>query len=78
MKVKLDNMKERLSEKLIHYQSILEERARKLEGILDKIRKTLNVNIRISESVFGAAKTSFPGRRYSISNVDIEYFCTSL
>jgi predicted DNA binding CopG/RHH family protein len=51
MKVKLDKYEREIEREADSYRSISKKESQKLEGILDKIRKTRNVNIRISESV---------------------------
>jgi predicted DNA binding CopG/RHH family protein len=56
MKVKLDKYEREIEREADSYRSISNKERAKLEGILDKIRKTRNVNIRISESVLEQLK----------------------
>jgi predicted DNA binding CopG/RHH family protein len=56
MKVKLDKYEREIEREADSYRSISKEERTKLEGTLDKIRKTRNVNIRISESVLEQLK----------------------
>lgn len=56
MKAKLDKYERQVEREAGSYRSISEKERAKLEGILDKIRKTRNVNIRISESVLEQLK----------------------
>jgi predicted DNA binding CopG/RHH family protein len=56
MKVKLDKYEREIEREADSYRSISNKERAKLEGVLDKIRKTRNVNIRISESVLEQLK----------------------
>jgi len=56
MKVKLDKYEREIEREAASYGSISKQERAKLEGILDKIRKTRNVNIRISEAVLEQLK----------------------
>jgi predicted DNA binding CopG/RHH family protein len=56
MKAKLDKYEREIEREADSYRSISKKERAKLEGILDKIRKTRNVNIRISESVLEQLK----------------------
>jgi len=56
MKVKLDKYEREIEREADSYRSISNKERAKLEGTLDKIRKTRNVNIRISESVLEQLK----------------------
>ena len=56
MKLKLDKYEREIEREADSYRSIAKKERAKLEGILDKIRKTRNVNIRISESVLEQLK----------------------
>ena len=56
MKVKLDKHEREIERHADSYQSISKRERAKIEGMLDKIRKTRNVNIRISESVLEQLK----------------------
>ena len=56
MKAKLDKHERQIEREAGSYRSISKKERAKLEGILDKIRKTRNVNIRISESVLEQLK----------------------
>jgi predicted DNA binding CopG/RHH family protein len=56
MKVKLDKYEREIEREADSYRSISKVERTKLEGTLDKIRKTRNVNIRISESVLEQLK----------------------
>ncbi len=56
MKVKLDKHEREIEREAASYRSISKQERVKLEGILDKIRKTRNVNIRISEAVLEQLK----------------------
>ena len=56
MKAKLDKYEREIEREAGSYRSISKKERAKLEGILDKIRKTRNVNIRISESVLEQLK----------------------
>ena len=56
MKVKLDKYEREIEREADSYRSISKKERAKLEVILDKIRKTRNVNIRISEAVLEQLK----------------------
>jgi predicted DNA binding CopG/RHH family protein len=56
MKVKLDKYEQGIEREANAYRPISKKERAKLEGILDKIRKTRNVNIRISEAVLEQLK----------------------
>ena len=56
MKVKLDKYEQEIEREASAYRPISKKERAKLEGILDKIRKTRNVNIRISEAVLEQLK----------------------
>ena len=56
MKVKLDKYERAIEREADSYRSISKKERTNLEGVLDKIRKTRNVNIRISESVLEQLK----------------------
>jgi len=56
MKVKLDKYEQEIEREANAYRPISKKERAKLEGILDKIRKTRNVNIRISEAVLEQLK----------------------
>ncbi|MEW6511809.1 MAG: CopG family antitoxin [Bacteroidota bacterium] len=56
MKVKLDKYEREIEREADIYRSLSKKERAKLEGILDKLRKTRNVNIRISESVLEQLK----------------------
>ena len=56
MKVKLDRSERQIEREADAYRSISSKERVKFEGMLDKIRKTRNVNIRISESVLEQLK----------------------
>jgi len=56
MKTKLDTYEREIEKSADSYRSISKRERLKLEGMLDKIRKTRNVNIRISESVLEQLK----------------------
>ncbi|MBF8295675.1 MAG: hypothetical protein HW389_2220 [Bacteroidetes bacterium] len=56
MKTKLDKDERKIEQSADSYRSISKGERVKLEGMLDKIRKTRNVNIRISETVLEQLK----------------------
>lgn len=56
MKVKLDKYEREIEREAASYRSISKQERAKLEGMIDKIRKTRNVNIRISEAVLEQLK----------------------
>jgi len=56
MKRKLDTYEREIEKSADSYRSVSKGERLKLEGMLDKIRKTRNVNIRISESVLEQLK----------------------
>ena len=56
MKVKLDKYEREIEREAGSYRPISKKEREKLEGILDKIRKTRNINIRISEAVLEQLK----------------------
>ena len=56
MKVKLDKYERKIEREAESYHSVSEKERTKIEGMLDKVRKTRNVNIRISESVLEQLK----------------------
>jgi predicted DNA binding CopG/RHH family protein len=56
MKVKLDKYEREIEKSADSYRPVSKKELRKIEGILDRIRKTKNVNIRISETVLEELK----------------------
>jgi len=56
MKLKLNKNEREIEREAASYRSISEQERGKLEGMLDKVRKTRNVNIRISEAVLEQLK----------------------
>ena len=56
MKTKLDKYEREIERSADSYRSVSKGERLKIEGTLDKIRKTKNVNIRISESVLEQLK----------------------
>jgi len=56
MKTKLDKYEREIERSADSYKSIPRNDKQKIEGMLDKIRKTRNVNIRLSESVLEQLK----------------------
>ena len=56
MKTKLDKYEREIEKSASSYRSVSKREHLKIEGMLDKIRKTRNVNIRISESVLEQLK----------------------
>ena len=56
MKVKLDKYERRIEREADAYRSVSPKERVRFEGMLDKIRKTRNVNIRISEAVLEQLK----------------------
>ena len=56
MKTKLDKYEREIERSANAYHPILKKERNKIEGILDRIRKTRNVNIRLSESVLEQLK----------------------
>jgi predicted DNA binding CopG/RHH family protein len=56
MKMKLDKYEREIEREANSYQSVSKRERDRVEGMLDKIRKTRNVNIRISESVLEQLK----------------------
>lgn len=56
MKPKLDTYEKQIERSAHSFKSIPKHEKQKIEGMLDKIRKTKNVNIRLSESVLEQLK----------------------
>lgn len=56
MKTKLDKYEREIEKSANSYRSVPRKERLKIEGMLDKIRKTRNVNIRISEAVLEQLK----------------------
>ena len=56
MKVKLDKYERAIEKTADSFKPVTKKERRQIEGTLDKIRKTRNVNIRISEMVLGELK----------------------
>ena len=56
MKVKLDKEEQAIERSAGSYRPVSKKEREKIEGILDRIRKTRNVNIRLSESVLEQLK----------------------
>jgi predicted DNA binding CopG/RHH family protein len=56
MKAKLDKYEREIEREADAYRSIPAKERAKFEGMLDKVRKSRNVNIRISESVLEQLK----------------------
>ena len=56
MKAKLDKYEREIEREADAYRSVSKRERSKIEGVLEKIRKTRNVNIRISESVLEQLK----------------------
>jgi len=56
MKTKLDKYEREIERSADSYRSVSKRERLKIEGMLDKIRKTRNVNIRISEAVLEQLK----------------------
>lgn len=56
MKAKLDKDERRIEHEANAYRSMSKKERVQIEGILEKIRKTRNVNIRISEAVLEQLK----------------------
>ena len=56
MKTKLDKYEREIEESAESYRPVSKKELLKIEGVLDRIRKTRNVNIRISEMVLEELK----------------------
>ena len=56
MKTKLDKYEREIERSANAYRPILKKERDKIEGVLDRIRKTRNINIRLSESVLEQLK----------------------
>jgi len=56
MKVKLDREERKIERSAVSYRSVSKKELQEIEGVLDRIRKTRNVNIRISEMVLEELK----------------------
>ena len=56
MKAKLDKFEREIEREAEGYRSVSKKERAQIEGTLEKIRKTRNVNIRISESVLEQLK----------------------
>ena len=56
MKTKLDKYEREIERSAHSYHPVVRKERAKIEGILDRIRKTRNVNIRLSESVLEQLK----------------------
>jgi predicted DNA binding CopG/RHH family protein len=56
MKIKLDKYEREIERSADSYRPVSKRKRDQIEGILDRIRKTRNVNIRLSESVLEQLK----------------------
>jgi len=56
MKTKLDKHEQKIERSANSYRAVPKKEREKVEAILDRIRKTRNINIRISESVLEQLK----------------------
>jgi predicted DNA binding CopG/RHH family protein len=56
MKTKLDKYEQEIEKSANAYHPVLRKERDKIEGVLDRIRKTRNINIRLSESVLEQLK----------------------
>ena len=56
MKPKLDKYEREIERTAESYRSVSKKERKRIEGMLEKIRKTRNVNIRISEAVLEQLK----------------------
>ena len=56
MKAKLDKDEQAIEQSASSYRAVSKKEREKIEGVLDRIRKTRNVNIRLSESVLEQLK----------------------
>ena len=56
MKTKLDKYEKEIEQSANSYYPVSKNERNKIEGVLDRIRKTRNVNIRLSESVLEQLK----------------------
>jgi predicted DNA binding CopG/RHH family protein len=56
MKTKLDKYEKEIEQSANSYRPVSKKDRNKIEGVLDRIRKTRNVNIRLSESVLEQLK----------------------
>jgi predicted DNA binding CopG/RHH family protein len=56
MKAKLDKYEREIERSANTYHPVLRKERDKIEGVLDRIRKTRNINIRLSESVLEQLK----------------------
>lgn len=56
MKVKLNKDERKIERSAGSYRPVLKKELQEIEGVLDRIRKTRNVNIRISEMVLEELK----------------------
>ena len=56
MKVKLDKYERSIENDAESYRPLSKRELQKLEGVLEQIRKTRNINIRISEMVLEGLK----------------------
>jgi predicted DNA binding CopG/RHH family protein len=56
MKTKLDKYEQEIEKSAYSYRPVLRKERNRLESVLDRIRKTRNINIRLSESVLEQIK----------------------
>ena len=56
MKIKLDKYEREIERSADSYRPVSKRKRDQIEGVLDRIRKTRNVNIRLSESVLEQLK----------------------
>lgn len=56
MKAKLDKDEQGIEKSANSYRPVTKKKLQKIEGILDSVRKTRNINIRISEQVLEQLK----------------------
>jgi predicted DNA binding CopG/RHH family protein len=56
MKIKLDKYERDIERSANAYHPVLRKERDKIEGVLDRMRKTRNINIRLSESVLEQLK----------------------
>ena len=56
MRIKLDKYEREIERSAASYRPVSKKKRETIEGVLDRIRKTRNVNIRLSESVLEQLK----------------------
>ena len=76
MKAKLDKYEREIERSANAYHPVLKKERDQIEGVLDRIRKTRNINIRLSESVLEQLKHVHVKKEFRIKHL-FRVFCTN-